>query len=229
VSKSIKDISWSFSALDQFERCPHQYYRQRVTKDCKQSDKSPALEHGNKVHTAMEDRIRSGVSLKADFQKFEPWAAQTEDLAAKLGADRYLELEMAYTTEYKPCAWFDKKAWLRVKSDVILASTEQGVAVNIDWKTGRYHGESSQLDLNAVAMFLRWPEIQKVSACYIFLEDSAGRVNKTFERAQLKDLMRPFLQVLQDVAHCHDVGEWPKKKNFSCRMFCPVKDCEFNG
>lgn len=83
-----------------------------------------------------------------------------------------MEEQWCFTKDWGNCDWLSKDAWLRVKLD--CATMSRTTMEVMDWKTGKYsvrnHSDYDlQMSLYALAVFLRFPDIEEVIATLHFL------------------------------------------------------------
>ena len=69
----------SYSFYNTLENCPHQAYHRYVAKTLPYVE-SPEMAWGNKVHAALEHRIKSGVTLPDEMVAAEGLAKQFHDM-----------------------------------------------------------------------------------------------------------------------------------------------------
>jgi hypothetical protein len=226
----VNQIAWSYSALSSYVNCPHRYYRERVTKDFKPDFNAPHFKWGNDVHTALEHRLRFGKALPANMAQYEEDAARIEAAQFPQGT-MHVELEMCLDPQLRPTDWFSKDmsrpSWFRLKADVVLTNQGETLALIGDWKTGKNWGTEGQAKLNAAMAFIWWPTLNAVATQFIFLE-SGERVDSTFTRDQLPELIGPSLDTVRDVSQSYKTNTWVKRPSYMCRK-CQVTDCEFQG
>lgn len=225
-NKKMSDIAWSHSALNEFENCPHKYYRARVSKDVRDPG-GPALDWGNDVHEALEHYLRSRAAMPANIVQYQPFADQVLELQTRGNMRMEVEEEICLDAKWQPASWFSKKAFFRAKADVALYAPNNAFALNIDWKTNkRYYGTNGQDARNAAAMMLWNPSVLVVEAWFWYV-GLDKKVVRRYTRNQLPQLLAPSLQSVQDIVRAYGTATWPKKPSGLCK-FCPVADCENN-
>lgn len=217
-----KSAAWSFSALNSFETCPHRHYRTKVIKDIKEPD-SEQLRWGNRVHKALEKRIRDGTPLPKEMQKWEPMVLK---LLSKKG-DSIAEQKLCLNEELCATDWFAKDSWLRGVVDYMLVDGDKAVA--LDWKTGKPKDDHDQLMLFAALLFHRYPELETIRTGYVWLAHNCKITTKEFTRADVPAIWEEFLPRVRRLQMAHTKDKWEKKPSGLCRAWCPVLDCEFNG
>ncbi len=218
-------IAWSWSRLDCFEKCPKQFYHKNIKKDFKDDGNNPAFIKGNRIHAKLENGLKSGV--------IDP---EVKSLAHTIHSLRGVEWEYkgveddyAFTDTLQKTRWNDwKGCWVRIKMDFI--GIKDGVAVVIDWKTGKNRGYSEQLDLYAAAAFQAHSDVDEVRSTYNFVEETQEkRIEKaTYKRHELDSIWQKFGERAELIEIANERNEWPAKQNFGCK-WCPVKTCKYQG
>ena len=218
-------IAWSWSRLDCFEKCPKQFYHKNIKKDFKDDGDNPAFIKGNRIHAKLENGLKSGV--------VDP---EVKDLSHTIHSLRGVEWEYkgveddyAFTDTLQKTKWNDwKNCWVRIKMDFI--GIKDGVAVVIDWKTGKNRGYSEQLDLYAAAAFQAHDDVKEVRSTYNFVEETPEkRIEKaTYKRHEPDSIWQKFGERAELIEIANERGEWPAKQNFGCK-WCPVKTCKYQG
>ena len=66
-----KPLAWSYSALNKFATCPHQYYETRVLKNFVDEPGEAAL-WGTYVHKCIEDAITDGAAMPDNTKIYGP-------------------------------------------------------------------------------------------------------------------------------------------------------------
>jgi hypothetical protein len=161
-----------------------------------------------------------------DLAQYDDAAVLVENTAETFELAMNVEYEFCYNNQWQPTSWFGNDAWMRVKSDVFLASPDKPMAVIIDWKTGKNRGPDGQAQLNAAAVFAHSPHVHTVVSSFRYVEAGQTR-NEVFGRKQFNELLNWHYAVLSEISISYTLGDWPKKESFACK-FCPVTDCEFN-
>lgn len=223
ISILAKPFSWSFSRVKNFETCPRRYHEIDVLKNFREA-KSPELQVGFAVHEAMAKRLTDGTPLPANMP-FEHWI----EWVANEGGKITVEEEIAITSEFKPCAYFDKvkPVWLRAKIDVLRLNGRD--AHIIDWKTGKVKPDMTQLKLAALCVMVHHPHIFNITADLVWLGDNT-RTTEKFTVDELVDWwvhgMTKRVTVLQK---SHDENHFPPSPSGLCGRWCVVTSCEYCG
>ena len=216
-------LSWSYSSLSLYKQCPRKYHRLRIVKDIKEPS-SQHLIYGNEVHKACEDYGKDGTPIPKKYAFAKPYV----DKLLKAKGDKLFEYRMGLTEDLEPCKFFDKDVWWRGIADLVIVNGNK--ALLIDYKTGKSakFADVHQLQLLSLALFAHFPELTTIKGGLLFLV-SQEFVGATYTRDEIetgwdywnKDVQRLSLSIEADV--------WNPYENFTCRNWCPVTDCEYNG
>jgi hypothetical protein len=216
-------FTWSYSSLGLFQQCPRKYYHLRVAKDIKEPESEHML-YGKLVHEAAEKHIRDGDPVPAMYSFLTP----VLDVLKAIPGEKHCEYKMGLTKDLKACGFFDADVWFRGVADLLIINDK--LAHIVDYKTGKsaQYADTKQLELMALAVFKHFPEVEKVKAglAFVVCEDF---VKANYDKDRSAEMWLNWIQETDrlDAAHTNDV--WNAKPNFTCRKFCPVKDCEHNG
>ena len=215
--------TWSYSSISLFQQCPRKYYRMRIVKDIVEPP-TPHLDYGTEVHKAAEDYVCADKPIDPKYAFIKPHL----DFLKSLPGLKLCEYEMGLTKEFKPVGFNDENVWFRGIADLLIIDGD--AAMIVDYKTGKssQYADTKQLELLALLTFKHFPHVQSIKAGLLFVvaQDlvKASFVTNTQEMAWSRWL--PEIQRLE-AAMTNDV--WNARPNFTCRKFCPVKDCEHNG
>jgi len=220
----MPDKAWSFSALTNFETCPKKYYHLSVVKDVKEPP-SEHLTHGNRIHTAFEQRVRNGTKLPIGTRQYETFLAAL----AGLSGDIQAEQKLAITAEFTPCEWFSQEVWARCVLDYLCIQGDR--ALIVDYKTGRRKDDDSQLSLMCGMVFCHMQEIKEVHASFYWMQEPTGHQIDTLilERSDLPMIFSRFMPRIKRYQLAHNTTEFPAQPGGLCRRFCPVKSCPHHG
>ena len=219
-----KNIIHSESSLELFMTCPKQYEAKQITKTVK-FQPTAATAFGNRVHEALENRLKVGTPLPRESAHLE---AMCVSLLAMKGT-HYVEHSLSIDADLGPKEYWDKEGWFRGKVDFKVFDAETGYLRVFDFKTGKPKPASKQLEraLLAVRNMPKGVEVKKVRSAFIYT--ATGTVDKQdipMERFDgiVDELQRDAHRV--DMAITNNV--FPPKPSGLCREWCQVK-CAFNG
>lgn len=217
----------SYSLLNKWDICNHQAYRIYIAKDLPKEPESPEMKWGNEVHKAMENRIKFGgpratpedigAHLPDTMRAYEPFAAALDGRSVKP------EQQLGMTSKGQPVGFWDGATWLRGKLDAPVVSGH--TALLLDWKTGKPREEPFELEVQALLLRARHPEIKTIVGRYVWLKE-----NRLGETHDCSDTQRTFNMVhdtMDQVAHAIKMDRFDKKPGPLCG-WCPVTDCQHN-
>ena len=214
--------AWSYSALNQFETCPKQYYEEKIAKSVPFRE-SEAMADGKADHKALELRVVRNKPLPLGRRHLERFAKLVEKLP---GSTTHGELKAALNANYEPCDWFADDVWVRVIIDVIKTGDDS--AFILDWKTGKRKPDLDQLALMAAVVFSQLPEMQRITAALVWTK-SAKLDKKVYKREELPALWNRFLPRVERFQHAFKTTTYPAKPSGLCRRHCPVESCPHHG
>ena len=219
----MSDLKWSYSSLGLFQQCPRKYYHLRVIKDITEPE-TTAILYGKEVHLALEEYIRDGKPIPAQFKEFTDIA----DMLKAMPGDKLCEYKMGLTKDIQACGFFDENVWFRGVADLLIINGD--TARVIDYKTGKSSefADKKQLELMALALFKHFPKVRTVKAGLIFLVAN-DFIKANFEKKDAPITWLKWIQETDRLEEAHEVNVWNPKPNFTCRKYCLVKDCEHNG
>lgn len=215
--------TWSYSSLDLFNQCPHKYYRLKIKKDVKEP-LSDHLVYGLDVHKAAEDFIGKGTPIPEKYKFLEPSLLK---LQAYEG-EKLCEYRMGLTKNLDPCGFFDKGVWWRGVADLIILNGDS--AKIVDYKTGKSskHADTKQLEILSLAVFKHFPQVKRVKGGLLFVVAN-DFVKGEYDAGQTDIYWQRWLTNTAQLEKAFEVNVWNPRPNFTCKKWCPVKDCTHNG
>lgn len=220
---------WSYTAIDTFDNCPHQYWWKYIAVP---KNKEPATEEmleGRRVHDALEKRVAANVSLPTPYMKYDPLCQSIVQGAAAAGGEIRTELKVALNRELKPCDFFAKDVYGRGALDVtVMTPAKNPDLVFIgDWKTGKTREKDFQVKIFALFGFLTWPSVTRVDACNIWLPTLKVGQRYRFFREDVPRIWSEMYIKLSAMEMAAATDNWVKRQSPLC-AWCPVKSCEHN-
>ena len=177
---------------------------------------------GDRVHKAIETRLRTGEPMTGTMAQFEPYAAKMAQ-AGKRGI-MLVEHQVAFTRELQRTEWTADDVWVRGIFDVLIAR-EKRIGI-YDWKTGKRKPQVDQLRLFAVLARALIPLAETFDTAFIWLK--AGAVDReTFQAADLDAIQAKFFARADRMAEAIETGCFDPKPSGLCRGWCPVTTCQF--
>lgn len=225
--KSI--IPWSFSSWQDYQTCPRKFYETRYARNIKE-EKSPQIIWGETVHTALEYRIKEDRPLPDSMKHMAPVA---EKIIAAPGKN-YAELELACDVKLSATGFWDRATWVRGKGD--LVKIKRNTAAAFDWKSGKRKENSLQLDLMAVLIFAKFPDVQTLATCFVWFQEPLKPTIAKYERDNVPKLINQFQDGIDSMLWSEKYNIWPEKPSGLCKpnprtgyKGCPVHTCKFNA
>ena len=212
-------VTWSHSSLKDYEGCAKRYQEVKVLKNFPFVE-NDATRYGTEFHKAAEDYIQDGVVLPEQFN----FAKATLDaLIAKPGR-KMCELQMALTTDLKPCDWKSPDAWVRGIADLIIVDDENMTAWVVDYKTGNNkYPDREQLKLMSLMVFAHMPHIRKVNSALLFVvKDDMVRHAMTLDQAEAE--WWQYRERVARIEQAHNTNVWNPRPSPLC-PWCPVTTC----
>ena len=213
-------VTWSHSALKEYESCARKYYEVNVLKNYKFQE-TQETRYGKDLHKAAERYVKGG-PLAKQFSFIQP---TLDALKAKRGT-KHTELQLALGVDLKPCKWFDKElVWVRGIIDLLILDGD--TAWVIDYKTGsNKYPDKDQLDLMALITFAHYPEVKKVNAALLFVVKESMTKHKV-EVENAESIWWDYRERVAKIEAAHTNNVWNPKQSGLC-PWCPVKTCEFH-
>lgn len=217
-------ITWSHSALKNFETCPRQYHELKVLRKYKQQD-TEQIVYGKELHKAAELYVLDGTPIPPQFAFMQP---MLDALLEKPG-DKHPELEMGMTVDLNACGFKDDSVWVRGVADLAIVNEDEGVAWVCDYKSGSdKYPDKGQLDLMALMLFAKFPGIERVNSALLFVVRNTIVKHKTL-RDDAHRLWEDYRGRVALIEAAHSSGVWNPKQSGLCKRYCPVITCEYNG
>lgn len=229
-----RPLPWSYSALNKFTTCPHQYYETKVLKNFIDAPGEAAI-WGTYVHKQIEDLVVEGKTLPDNCQVYRDQVVNTiferirpMNTLEETDIQILAEVKLALDTKVEPADWSDR--WGGCIID--LLKIERDVAACYDWKTGKVK-PSTQLKLNALFVFYHYPQVNTVHTSFEWLNKSVPEwrpnTRDTFTRDQMPAMWNSFMGDLKQYSQAFRTDTWQKRPSGLCKNWCAVTSCEHNG
>ena len=215
----MKPVSWSHSALKDYEGCPKRYQEVRVLKNYPFQE-TEATRYGTELHKAAEDYVRDGTELPGQFEFIKP---TLDALIAKPGR-KLVEHKMALTSWLETCDWMDSRVWVRGIADLIIVDDENLTAWVVDYKTGNNkYPDREQLKLMAMMVFKHMPHIRKVKAALLFVVKN-DMVKYSMSVDEAGPAWWEYRERVGRIDQALSANVWNPKPSPLC-PWCPVTTC----
>jgi len=205
------------TSLATYLTCPRQFDAKYISKTVV-FQPSNASQYGDRLHKAIEYRIKQGLDLPEEFKHLEAYCAQ---VIASPGT-KHVEVSLPMNKDWSPCKWYGR--YCGGKADLVTVNGAN--AAVCDWKSGKVKDDMLQLNMLTMGVFAHFPAVMRVNAGLVFFQSGdVIQFSARRERFQIPDLIRD----LAKYEAAQDAGNYPPKKNGLCREWCDVLDCENNG
>jgi hypothetical protein len=209
----------SYTSLHTYDDvCPHQYYHKFILKDLP-FEKTPAMEFGNKVHTAMELRVGTKKPLHPDFAHWECFAKPFD------GMNPIVEAKAGISETGAARDFWDKDVWLRGRIDVLVIS-DKAAFIN-DWKTTNNpkYQDRFELDVGALMVHAANPALTAIRGTYTFLKQN--QVSEIYDLTDTRATWNKVQNIVKNIERDRARGEFEKRQGPLCG-FCDVEKCQYN-
>lgn len=209
----------SFTFLNTWDICNHQAARKYIIKDLPKEPQSPEMIYGNDVHNAMEKRLDPTAPhpLVDRFQAYEPFAAALD------GRGVIPEMKLGITATGASVGFWDEDVWLRGKLDAPILGAQS--AVLLDWKTGKVRENPYELEVQALLLQAKRPEIKNIVGRYVWLKEN--RLGEPHDCSDTASTWQKVHKTMDDVAHAVAMESFEKTPGALCG-WCSVLDCKYN-
>lgn len=222
---SNKIPPWTYSKIKLFDLCPRKYQALHVTKEVKESE-SEHLIYGNYVHKACENYVAWDKPIPENIAYIKPKL----DILKKMPGDKLCEHRVGLKIangKLAACDFFDANVWFRGIIDLLIL--EKGKARVVDYKTGKSdYADKTQLALMASSVFIRFSKIETIKAGLLFF-DAKDFIKEDYKADDKHKIFAELAPLVERREKAYETGVFNPKQNFTCRKFCPVKKCKFNG
>lgn len=221
----MKIPAWSYSALKTFETCPRKYQAEKVTKEVPFTQGEQAI-YGEQLHKAAEEYIRDGTPIPERFSFIKGYLDQ---LAAYPG-EKFCEMKLGVKKtdgRLETCDYYDPEVWFRGIADLVIVDGNR--AWVLDYKTGESrYADIRQLALMAAALFLKYPEVEKIKTMLLFVVKKDHR-KQDFSAEYGMSIFSELHGLLSALETAYHTDVWNPRPNGLCRKWCNVTSCPHNG
>jgi hypothetical protein len=206
---------WSYSRLKEAEKCPKAFMERYIKRSVPYVE-GEAQRYGNEVHRAMQLYIGHGRSLPEHLRQFSHFG--NFDLTDR--EEIFTELELGITRENKHCGFYADDCFFRGKVDLVLADDK--LACLFDWKTGKPYEDDDELQLHAMLVKARFPEVKHWRGWFVWLRENRLGQEHTLSPG------KTFGKLVKRVEALDITDDTPRKNNLC--PWCPVASCKhFQG
>ena len=218
-----KVAPWSFSRIKAFEQCPKQFYHEKILKEFpfKQTE---AILYGSAFHKMAEDFVGADVPVPKKFGFAEEALVSLKNRRG----EKLCEIKLGVTENLEACDFYAKDVWFRGIADLVILDDD--LAWVVDYKTGKSskYADKGQLELMALGLFAKYPQIKTVRAGLLFVVCN-DLVKDTYMEYDSGKLWEKWLGKYAQMKTAADEDMWNARPNGLCRRHCPVIECVHNG
>lgn len=213
-------LVFSPSNLQTYRQCPLKFYGQSISRELKWKP-SPQKTRGTLMHEEMERLLRQGWQDNNTFdsQIDTGYAASIVNRVRKMMADGYalfVEREMCVTKQGAVVDWWNDKAFLRAKADVVLVHPDPEKPILVgDIKTGRNWGDDFQCRVECLLAHIMYKKPMTVFE-YWYIdqgETEEGVIDFRNGLAPVQDVFDLMADARQAIKNSY----FPPVANFFCR------------
>jgi hypothetical protein len=217
------NIVWSFSGLKTFQQCARKYYRTKVVRDIVEPDTKATL-YGKSAHTVAEEYIRDGKEIPAQFMYMKPLL----DRLNSIPGNKFCEVKLGITENLEACEYDAPNVWWHGIADLVVIDEEKQLAHSVDYKTSKSarYADTMQLDLIALGVFAKYPNIKKIKSALLFTV-SGDLVSAEHYADKKEEYIKAPAQGVERLQKAFENDVWNPNSGPLCK-FCSVKDCEYN-
>ena len=217
------NITHSFSALKMYENCPRRYMHQRINKEV-QDEGSDASKYGERIHEALELRLRDQSPLTDETKKYESLCTAIEQESED--GELFVEQKMTLNKNLTPTEWFAPDAWFRSVLDVLMIHENQKKVFVLDWKTGKRRPDFTQMEIFALQVFKHYPKVDSVTSALVWLGDYKMDT-QVYKREQSNEMWAKIMARINRIYESLEHDTWPPKPSGLC-PWCPAKHiCDY--
>lgn len=222
---SRKPGPWSYSGIKTYDTCPRKYQAEKVTKEVPFKDTTATL-YGKEIHTVCEEYIRDDKEIPEKHSYLRPYL---ERLKAIPG-EKHCEIKVGVKKEdgrLVACDYGDSSVWFRGICDLAILNGSKGYIVDYKTSKNARYADMRQLYLMAAALFLKFPELEKIKLMLLFVvSKETVREEVTVERGL--DIFANLHGILEQREASYQNDIWNPKPNGLCKNWCSVQ-CPHNG
>ena len=232
-STALREWSWSYSKLKNYETCPRKHYEVDIAKNFAEAtddDPNSPLNWGNRLHDVFAKTLKGEIELPAQMAQYQHWIDRVKRGPGIL----LVEQKFAITRDFQKTSWFSNDAWVRMIGDVVRIDNpftardgnSYHLALVLDWKTGRSFDDRVQLMLMAQALFSHYPSLTHVRSEFVWLKDGSTSP-ELFTREEVADMWVDLMTRVNKLNKAHVDQNYPPKPSGLCKKWCPVQSCPF--
>lgn len=208
------------SNMQTYRQCPRQFYGRNIARTIPWTPSKQRL-RGTEIHTEMEKMLRKGWRDDNSFDSAVDisYTSAVVQSVRQMMADGYvlhLEHELTIRKDGAPVDWWNDRAFLRAKADVVLLHPDPTMPVLIgDIKTGRNYGDDFQCRVECLLAHIIYRR-PVVTYEYWYLdqgETEEGLIDFRNGLAPVQDIFDTMAEMRQAIKDSY----FPARENKFCR------------
>lgn len=205
----------TYTALRNYLNCPHAMFHRNIAKTYPFVE-TDAIRYGNAIHSAFEKRLRDKTPLPETMAQWEQFAAPFD------AREVLVEQKLGVDANGKPCDFFAKNVWFRVKIDAaVLGDTK---AYLCDWKSGGSKYEDPfELEIGAMLLHAKYPTLQKIVGQFAWLAEN--RIGTLHALGDTFGTFKKMQHLMSEIERDRARGWFEKRQSGLCG-YCPCEGCE---
>lgn len=220
---STQQMPLSYSRINTYRTCPRQFDYMNVSKVITFKE-TEATKLGKEIHRELE------LYCKNELTKQELKATQDytdiADKIKKLSGSKYYEQQIAFDHNYTETEYYSKTGvFMRSIIDVLVVNGES--AQVIDWKSGKHRPSKEQfeLELFTLAVFIKYPNVQRIKTSLIYLKDKKIE-SQIYSRNDIDRIKSELEKYKTKIYNDLEVGSFKAKPSPLCNWCGGVDICD---
>lgn len=217
---------WSYSGIKLFGTCPKKYEAEKLTKEVKFTD-SDATIYGKEIHTVCEEYVRDGKPIPEKHNYLQTYL----DTLNAIPGEKHCEIKVGVKKDdgrLVSCDYNDPAVWFRGICDLFILNGTKGFIVDYKTSKSARYADMRQLKLMAAALFLKYPELQKLKLSLLFVV-SKEMVKDEVQVERGLDIFAELNDLLTQREIAYTTGVFNPKPNGLCARWCRVMSCPHCG
>lgn len=219
----MKNFTWSYTALTDFETCPFAYAAKRIYKTVPQKE-TEAIIWGTRVHSVAENILKGNAVNDPEVEAIvRPYCSAMLNSGGKLRVEWPVSIDRSFI----PTEWFDRDTWGRGVIDVCLEFPR--VKKIYDWKTGKEKRDDTQLKVFCMLAAAASFDIETYEARFVWLKDKKISDPVIMTRNDISFFMLELNERVFRIEEAVKADVFQPKPNGLCRKWCEVTHCKHCG
>ena len=228
IRQDIKDPqggaikTWSPTDMSIAHQCMLRLYKKKVLKHYGKQSKEGS--RGDEYHNGVMQFIQGDSGALPDLKGHEDYICRLQELYFDHAKSMFMEEKWGFNINWTPTDWNAPDVWAKMKLDLAYFESETSMAID-DWKTGKKFGNEAKHRLQgqayAIGAFMRFPQLEFVSATFRYLDLKSDNVLKS---NYTRDSIAPLVSVWTNNAIAiTSATDFPAKPAYSRCEYCEFR------